>query len=147
MMLVECKPDKLLVQILRPGLKVKHGGNKPDVIKLMLKHGWCGMVDEDPGAPKPKSFKKFKLVRHYHGFSLYRYNQSFLVVVSPKLEDFIIQASQRAGIDLNEFRLPNDPDSLHRIINKNLDNLEPLLVRLKKKKVLDDLERCLKALE
>ncbi len=50
-----------------------------------------------------------------------------MLLICPRLEDFVVNVARRNRIDLREFNLPTDPDELHEIINLNLEKFERLL--------------------
>jgi hypothetical protein len=50
-----------------------------------------------------------------------------LVVLRPRLEEWILAAANEAGLDVRAYGLPRTPRQLHGAINTNLDKFERLL--------------------
>lgn len=48
-------------------------------------------------------------------------------MLSPRLEEWIIGASKEAKVNMNDYGLGSDPNQLHRMINRRIDNLKRLL--------------------
>ena len=57
-----------------------------------------------------------------------------LIIVKPKLEDWIIGAANSKGINLEDYELSNDPDELHKLINFRISKFQELLHKLIKLK-------------
>ncbi|MHA1143689.1 MAG: hypothetical protein ACTSRW_03060 [Candidatus Helarchaeota archaeon] len=149
MIFVECKADEKLVKILIRGypIKIRHSGNKSGVIKRLIKdENNVGMIDEDPGKPIPKSFnEKFQLFKEYNEFNLKLFQEpkknNLIVQICPRLEEWIIDACYKSRINLNEYKLPNDPMRLHSIINVHPNKIEKLLKTLKNSMQLKRLKK------
>lgn len=60
-------------------------------------------------------------------------NDSRLVVLYPRLEQWILEAAKEARVDIKKFGLPNDEITLHEIININLEKYKELLKVLQKR--------------
>lgn len=50
-----------------------------------------------------------------------------IVVLCPKLEDWIVRAAREADTDLANYNLPTDPKVLHGVINQRLSNFQRLV--------------------
>jgi hypothetical protein len=76
------------------------------------------MVDEDPGKVQPKDMGNYRQTDSAEGLHLLirqgRGGQR-LVVICPKLEDWLIARAKSSGIQLEDYGLPSDPDCLHSI--------------------------------
>jgi len=135
---VECKPDKVVAKIIfeKIGLKTKiiHETGKSRVVKKLLnQENTIGVIDEDPTSIQPAGLEKFKLKHEDKRFNykiLQTKNNSKLIMLVPRLEEWIIKLSKQTKIDLKKFNLPNDPTQLHRIINTKTINLEKYLSKL-----------------
>jgi hypothetical protein len=148
---VECNPDELLVKkygfIKR---NIKHSYGKSKIGKFLEKNrGQIALVDEDPdGTPIPY-FKKtdFSLVTQGNGYTIKNDSRRnhMIIEIKPYLEEWILNACKDARVNIREFNLPNDPISLHHVINSNLNKLERLLEELlnrdcRVKKLRDDIQ-------
>lgn len=105
------------------------------------------MVDEDPASPQPNYVGKLKLYSHEQGIKFWHddKNQNRLIMLCPRLEEWILRAAQDAGINIQDYGLPNNANQLHHIINTRLDSLKNLIKGIKdKSKMLKALESILK---
>ena len=139
MIYVECKPDFTLVQSLtnvtRREITHEFKGKGEICNRLREQTNCKGLVDEDPSSGQPRYVKEARLENDlsehdikvlYHGSTDNR-----LIVLCPRLEEWILNAAREAGIDVRKYNLPNDGANLHRHINISLDKFESLLKDLK----------------
>jgi len=56
-----------------------------------------------------------------------------LIILCPRLEEWILEAAREANVDLQKYNLPNDPAKLHQQINIQIDKFQRLIERLKTK--------------
>lgn len=138
MIYVECKPDFALIQSISriPKKDIIHAGSKSEVCKQIQKQSNSkGLIDEDPLSHQPSYIWQLELDDNYSNFKIKILNDTSknntLFVLSPKLEDWIIRASEVARIDIQQYGLPNTPKRLHEVINFNLDKFGRLLSDLK----------------
>jgi hypothetical protein len=137
MIYLECKADQTLVRALTrlPGREISHERNKSEVAKSLSEtRNALGMVDEDPTAPtQPPYLTRMRTLRDMPDRGLKvlvdepRGNR--VVVLCPRLEDWIIRAAQEATLDLTDprYNLPNTAKRLHETINIDLRKFERLL--------------------
>ena len=131
---LECKPDEVLARVagISPRFII-HSPGKGNVSKLLGKHsGVTGMVDEDFGSAQPRTLSCFSQVSDAHDLRL-RFDKgrnNRLVVVCPKLEDWLIKTAKTANVKMAKFSLSENPRELHADINTRLPNLERLLQEL-----------------
>jgi hypothetical protein len=141
---VECKPDETLAFALGiPRREVEHAGNRAGVCKqVSSKSDMTGMVDEDPEtAPLPymKTMVE-KVMEHQLRVLFDAKRNNRLVVICPRLEDWLVQTAKSAGLKLTDFGFDSDNGrQLHGQINHRLENLD----RLVKKLLLDKNARIL----
>lgn len=142
-LLVECKADQLFLEILlseKEGIRLKHGRNKSEIIKFLTKSRFqssIGMVDEDPNRDQPSYLElHYKLYKKTDTLIVHRNieNRTSLIVLRPRLEEFVINACKVAKIPLKNYGLPEDGKRLHSIINLQLKNFRKLLEDLKTNK-------------
>jgi len=132
---VECKADSSLIKILLgiPDQKIIHAGNKGNVcnhLRRRKKGDYIGLVDEDPRSGQPRYLKKMKVKRDLRSYGLKILadaNSNRLIVLCPRLEEWILGCSDEAGIDVRNYNLPNNGLKFHERINANLQNFEKLL--------------------
>ena len=131
---LECKPDETLARVAGvPRRAIIHSHGKGKVSKSLAKSsGVTGMVDEDLGSPEPTAISSFVEVSALHDVRLKidKSSNNRLVVVCPKLEDWVIKSAKAANLKMREFSLSENPRELHADINVRLPNLERLLQEL-----------------
>jgi len=147
MIYTECKPDSVLVKTLGiPKKEIIHLGGKPEVCKQLEKReNWKGLIDEDPFSIQPSYLKRLKMrvnLSNYGFKVLYdNCNNNDLIVLCPRLEEWVLTATKEAQIDIKRYNLPDDGEHLHKEININIDKFEKLIKDLRGK------SRQMKALE
>ena len=131
---LECRPDETLARALGvPRRAIVHSHSKGAVSKnLGKKTSARGLVDEDPGSSEPTTLRRFTEVSAAHDLKLKedRARNNTLVVVYPRLEDWIIKTAKAANVKLERFNLSENPLELHADINQRLTNLARLLETL-----------------
>jgi len=148
MYLVECKPDEVLVKSLTSTSRknIKHAGNKSELLKTLSEHygNSKAIIDEDPGSIQPPHLQKFKEKQDLTSYKLKILHQksknNTVIVLRPRLEDWILDASREANIDPEKYSLPNDPTKLHQQINIQIDKFQKLVKDLAKSKRLRELK-------
>lgn len=146
MIVVECKPDYTLASRLTSssGRKVEHSANKSAVLtKLVRRKGFhayensLGIIDEDPRSYQPNIIMKFAMVEdsptHKIRLLYYKWLNNNVLVLCPRLEEWIIEAARETGTLMSDYGLPNEPEVLHEIINLNINKFELLIDTLKRR--------------
>jgi hypothetical protein len=147
MIYTECKPDSALVKTLGiPKKEIIHLGGKPEVCKQLEKQeNWKGLIDEDPSSIQPPYLKKLGMRKNLSDYELKvlndNSNNNDLIVLCPRLEEWVLKATKEAEIDIKKYNLPDDGERLHKEINIDIDKFEKLIKDLKGK------SRMMKALE
>jgi len=119
--LVECSADEVVLRSLGvPRKQLFHFGGKDKLItRLRDMPGAVGMVDEDPASTQHPDLKAgYRKVESAEGLHLLTRQGSGgqrLVVICPKLEDWLIERAKSSGIRPDDYGLPSDPDRLHSI--------------------------------
>ncbi len=139
--LVECKPDYILLKQLGFSRYVIHISGKSKLLKMFVrkfKDNTIGVVDEDPGKPLPRAFiqelsSKYRLVIDECSIKVYRHIQyrKYIIELNEYLEDWLIKACRASKINPRTLGLPDNPIELHRIINIRLSKYIALLHKLK----------------
>lgn len=135
MIIVECYADTSLVQTLTslPREFVIHQiKGKSGVCKqLANSNNRKGLIDEDPRALKNPYELQGVMDNTYSRFDIKHLNYpeqgNELIVLCPKLEDWIIKTARLEHIDLDKHGLPDEPNKLHRIIDQKLGEFRIVL--------------------
>lgn len=118
--LVECYPDAALLRSLGVSSKqLRHERCKGEVVKRVLKFAPAtGLIDEDPTSAQPREMDNYKQVDTAEGLCLLARRDckdKRLIVICPKLEDWLIKRAKTSGIQPEDYGLPSNPDRLHSI--------------------------------
>ena len=138
MHIVECDADVTLVSTLASisRRRIFHAGGKSQVLRKLIRKytDSIGMVDQDPNSVQPRKFiQTFTEINYPHldrnKLKILHHNQrnNRLIVLCPRLEEWIIAASREANINLSRYNLPNNPNQLHAIINIKLNQFQRLV--------------------
>ena len=153
MFVVECNPDFVLVSSLISisKKKIEHASGKARVIRKLMRNfeNSIGMVDEDPHSTTPSALKKFREIEFLDRYKIkilyHSQRRNRLVVLCPKLEEWIVEAGKEANVNLNNYNLPSDPIELHKIINIRTKEFHKLIEDLSKTSPrIKALHACLK---
>ena len=122
---LECKPDEVLIKSLGYTRKmITHQPNKGAVINYLQRNpGVIGIVDEDPGAANPTYMYKFQeeTPEKFDIENLFvRKEKTRLIILKPRLEDWILKYAKKSNINLQKYSLPETGRKLHKIINSHL---------------------------
>lgn len=152
---MECKPDYALARLLS-SRKIEHAGNKSGVLKKLVRgsgvpnfENSAGMVDEDPLSSRNPSLKQFTELERLDEVNIkflhYKWLNNRLIILCPKLEGWIIAAAKEAQVRLRDYDLPDNPESLHAVINLKTDNFEDLIRCLRDRSTrIRELQRLLR---
>jgi hypothetical protein len=141
MYLVECKPDEILVKVLTniSRKEIQHAGNKSELLKKLTERftNAKGVVDEDPLSHQPPHLRKFeekqKLAAHDLKILHQKSGNNTIIMLCPRLEDWIIKAAHEENANLERYGLPDNPEKLHAQINIKTDNFQKLVEDIKTK--------------
>lgn len=151
MIFVECKPDYALVasvtNIKRRDIIHEFKG-KGEVCNQLKKRSSCiGLVDDDPLSVQPRYIQEAKLdndlpeheIKVLHDNT----NNNYIIVLCPRLEEWVLKTASEAGIDVRKYNLPKDAAKLHGEINISLDKFGDLVDDLKASARLKTLKNLL----
>lgn len=148
---LECKPDETLVKVLgKTNRYIIHHNDKGRVCKYLSKNAdLVGLIDEDPGSAQPSYLGGLKIVDKKYNIKELKDNglQNKILVLCPRLEDWVVQLCKTENVDIESFNLNKNPNALHREIISKLNNFERLLFHLKERvqsKAILHLEHLLK---
>lgn len=150
MIYLECYSDEALVKALGIHKKeIYHSGNKGNVCKKLVKsRNSKGLVDEDPSRTQPPYIGKMRTKSNEDDIKLL-YDDStknHLIVLCPKLEDWILKAAKEARVNVEDYSLPDDAYELHKIINIKLEKFVQLIEDIKtRSKMLKTLEKLIRS--
>lgn len=135
MIFVECNADKTLLTAL--GIQpqeICHVFSKGNVCNRLRKNKNCiGLVDEDPDSGQPQYLGTLSLVSDNNAVKVLndQHNQNYLIVLCPRLEDWIVAAAKQANVDLAVHNLPANGNALHKVVNVKLTDFEKLINDMK----------------
>jgi hypothetical protein len=117
---VECYPDTSLLRALGVSKKqLRHERCKGEVVKRVRKFDRAtGLVDEDPTSAQPRDLDNYKQAQAAEELRLLTHrddNNKRLIIICPRLEDWLISRAKSSGIQPEDYGLPGDPDRLHSI--------------------------------
>ncbi|MBN2239389.1 MAG: hypothetical protein JW712_06425 [Dehalococcoidales bacterium] len=142
MIYVECKPDTTIARTLSGGIHVEHVHGKSRVCnKLMYGDNLKGMVDRDsPEQTHPyiKEISSSGQVNELLTEELIIYNDTHrnntLILLKPRLEEWILESSKRERISMKSYRLPETAEELHTAFSigsrDHINNLRMLVQKL-----------------
>lgn len=128
---VEGKTDFAFVRalgIVRKNARVLD--SKGEVCNYLAKHSEViGLVDEDPGDTPSKYLQKLKKEALGNDLLLYRdsKNRNKIIALRPRLEEWLIKVCKNAGVDMNDYRLPEKPKELHDFLPQHTEQLEKIV--------------------
>jgi len=135
---VECDPDTVLAETLTSG-RVYHQRGKSRVCRVLERQRNCiGVMDEDPFSAQPPlitALGKSGAVQSHtpQGIKVLRDNpnNNILVLLCPRLEEWVLSAAQEASISMDKYHLPSDPKKLHSFLSlsrrRRMDTFRRLL--------------------
>jgi len=120
LIVVECYLDEYLIRSLGfPKRLIKHQSGKGKVLRSLHRlQGKIGIIDEDPDSLQPPELMHYDVMVASENLKLFRRrssNEQYLIVISPYLEGWIIRRATYNHINLNEYGLESDANSLHNI--------------------------------
>ena len=137
MIFIECNPDLALVQM------TKNISRKEIIHELKGKFEICrrlqetantmALLDEDPFQTQPIYLGKMRVISENIDCTKVLYdknNNNFVVLLLPRLEEWIIRAAKLARINMNDYNLSNQAGELHREINYKIENFKKLVINL-----------------
>lgn len=146
MIYVECNADYALVKTLGVSRKeITHCRGKGKVCRLLERKGKrnCkGLVDEDPFAIQPPYLKRLQLKEDLSSSGIKilndRSSNKKVIILCPRLEDWILKATTEAQVDIRKYNLPDNSDDLHKHMNINRFErlIDDLMERSNRVKVL-----------
>ncbi|UCD52675.1 MAG: hypothetical protein JSW27_08565 [Phycisphaerales bacterium] len=134
--LVECYPDRALVLALGvPKRQLRHERCKGEVVKRVRKlDDVTGIVDEDPASAQPHDLNNYDIAAEVEGLRLLsRRDQRNrrMVVICPRLEDWLLQRARASGVEPQDHGLPDHPRQLHGMGRYDLKSgFGPFLTKL-----------------
>lgn len=137
---VECYADEKLVQLLlfKNEPNILHMSGKGNIFNYLHKNqtlSATGLVDEDPESTQPRRFRNdYQEIKTAGMIKLFRHkdkNNIRVILLSPRLEEWIISRANAAGINLSKYSLPDNGEKLHDKFRYDKDpNYELLINKL-----------------
>ena len=133
LLILECKADEKLAMTLGVSRKsIRHQNDKGNVCNFLDKHtNVMGLIDEDPNSAQPRYLNGARTIGSIHNVRvLQATNNNKIIVLLPRLEDWIIFICSLSKVNPDDFFLSSSPNQLHKEINYKLDQMENLLKEL-----------------
>jgi|YNPNPStandDraft_1061719.scaffolds.fasta_scaffold50566_2 hypothetical protein len=149
MIYVECAPDKVLIAGLGvPKKEIQHERGKGNICNRLKKsRDSLGVIDEDPQSAQPSYLNQLHLEQADYGIKLLsdREKNNHIIVLCPRLEEWLLQAAEEAGVAPGDYNFPDDPRPMHNILAARPGNLSDFVkdtkISSKRLKHLADLLR------
>jgi hypothetical protein len=120
MIAVECFADEAVVRLCGFSLTlIKHDHGRGNVVNLLKKatKAAIGVVDEDPGRNNTsalmKELEEVIKVGSLRLMLLQGSQDKRLVVICPRLEDWLLARADASGVRPDDYGLPGNPRALH----------------------------------
>jgi hypothetical protein len=132
---VECKSDETLAIALGVAPRaIEHAANRAGVCaQLARREGVIGVVDEDPDSASQSYMKSLPQESWEHGVRVLtdKKRGNRVVVLSPRLEEWLVESAKSAGLKMTDFGFESDNGlQLHSEINQRLRNEQNLIEAL-----------------
>lgn len=121
MIFVECNADEFFIRGFSISKKdIKHESGKTRVISKVESFGDAiGVIDEDPQSNQPKELKNYIEVDKKSTIKLLKNSNKKIIIISPRLEDWLINKSMQVGLSLGNYGLPTVSKELHKLNPNN----------------------------
>jgi hypothetical protein len=134
MLLLECSPDEMLARQLgcRRRDYLHLNGKGRICLRLQKSTSQIGLMDEDPDSAQPRYLHKLTIFSEEHDLRCLedKPRDHRIIVVLPRLEEWIIKTARLAKIRIVEFGLSDRANELHREITSKLPAFEKFLISL-----------------
>ena len=132
---VECNPDEVLAKSLGITRKsLTHNNDKGRVCNSLETKATfsIGMIDEDPNSAQPTYLGKLELHVEKYGVKILldKKRKNKLIILRPRLEEWIIAQAKVSNLKLKKFGLKEDPKELHQLFAGKAIKLGPLVQEL-----------------
>ncbi len=107
----------VLTKVSRKQVRFK-GMCKTKVLKALKeesKEHIVGVVDEDPDKNQPPLLRNFEEFANDEraNIRILRLNEAKLIILRPRVEEWILKVARNSGLDVKKYGLPEDADKLH----------------------------------
>ena len=129
--------------------------NKTKVLKALIEESEehiAGVVDEDPDKIQPPLLRNFEEFANDEraNIRILRLNEAKLIILRPRVEEWILEVVRNSGLDVKKYGLPEDAEKLHRhlkpsrqeILNRFSTFVEDLTDRHELRTLLSILQNC-----
>ena len=137
---VECYTDEKLVLMLLPESKdlIRHMYGRGNVINRLRKEitdRAVGLIDEDPRSAHSRDFiNNYIETESIGAIKRFQHKEKAvcsIVMLCPRIEEWFIYKAKSIGIQLADFKLPEDGEVLHSIIHyERNENFNEFLTKL-----------------
>jgi len=117
---VECYADVALVRTLGVQRdRIRHERSKGNVVKCVQgSEEGVGVIDEDPSSAQPRALASYELIDQADGLKFLACGanrRKRIIVIQPRLEDWILRRASMLGLRPSDYGLPGDPHKLHSV--------------------------------
>lgn len=120
MYLVECYADELFLCNLLPNIanNIEHTGSRSKIIKKIDngKGIYKALIDEDPDSKQDERLNSYSMSFANTFIKVYKAKGSIIVVLCPRIEEFLLNIAREVNIDPKDYNLPNNGEELHKIL-------------------------------
>lgn len=120
MYLVECYADELFLCKLLPNIanNIEHTGSRSKIIKKLNsgKGIYKALIDEDPDSIQDKRLNSYSISFENTFIKVYKAKGSIIVVLRPRLEEFLLNIARTVNIDPKKYNLSDNGEELHKIL-------------------------------
>jgi hypothetical protein len=124
---LECYNDQILVQAFGFVKKsITHSGDKGKVCNdLNDSIDSIGLIDEDPESAQPKYIDTCEVIKSEHDVVVrfHKKKRNILIILCPRLEEWVLQTAREAQTDITQYDLPDNPKELHSISKQQRNRL------------------------
>ncbi|RME39302.1 MAG: hypothetical protein D6793_01270 [Thermoflexia bacterium] len=117
---VECNADRSLLEVLGvPRRRIRHAGNRGEVCNFLARGiAPIGLIEADPHDPSglPRLLRDRSLKEISGDLQVYQGAGWTVIVLYPRLEEWVLKAAEETGVDPTDFGLPDNANALHRQI-------------------------------
>jgi len=144
----------VLTKVSRKQVRFK-GMCKTEVLKALREESEeniVGVVDEDPDKSQPPFLRNFEEFANDEraNIRILRLNEAKLIILRPRVEEWILEVARNSGLDVKKYGLPEDADKLHRhlkpsrqeILNRFRTFVEDLADKHELRTLLSFLQDC-----
>lgn len=120
MIFVEDNSDQYILEYFnKPTRNIWRADGKQDVVnKIKKENGSIGIIDYDDSIEN--EVKGMDKEEDHDHLILYKSKESYIIVIRPRLQNWLITACQESNTTPSQFKLPEKVSEFHKAINKDI---------------------------